>query len=218
MFKIIKLNLLKLFDFLLPPRSDFEIVQKLTEEEIVSFPKSLRVLGFEWIVPLFQYKDKRVKAIIWELKYKENIKPLPTVGKLIYDEIVQTISDIVIFNKNAEFLLIPVPMTEKSKIVRGYNQSELISKAILENDTQRILVYAPQWFLKIKETPKQSHSDTKEDRMRNLENCFEANKNVSSKYVFLIDDVVTTASTLKEARKTLISAGVEEVYAFTIAH
>lgn len=218
MFKIIKLNLIKLFDFILPPRSDFEIVQNLTEEEIVSLPKSLRLQNHEWIIPLFQYKDKRVKAIIWELKYKENIKPLTTVSKLIYDEIIQTVSDIVIFNKNAEFLLIPIPMTEKAKIERGYNQSELISKAILENDTQRILVYAPQWFIKIKETPKQSHSGTKEERIRNLENCFEANKNVSGKYVFLIDDVVTTGSTLKEARKTLIDAGVEEVYAFTIAH
>ncbi len=218
MLETIKNLISKVFDFVLPPRSDYEIVLRLTEDDIVSLPKSSRVLDADWITPLFQYKDKKVKAIIWELKYKENTKPLDTLGKLFYDEILNIISDIVIFNKNAQFLLIPVPMTEKARIQRGYNQSELIAKSILENDTQRMLVYAPQWFKKTKDTPKQSHSDTKEERMKNLENCFEANPNVEGKYVFLIDDVVTTGSTLREAKKTLASSDAEDVYGFTIAH
>lgn len=213
-----KIFLKQILDFILPPRAHYEIVRKLSEDSVISLPKSDKVLNSDWIIPLFQYKDNRVKAIIWELKYKENTKPLPTIGQLIFDEIVNIISDIIMFNKNAEFLLVPIPMTDKAKIERNYNQSELISKAILEHDTQRILIYAPQWLLKIKETPKQSHSESKEERMKNLENCFEANKNISGKYVFLIDDVVTTGSTLKEARKTLIEVGAEDVYAFTIAH
>lgn len=207
-----------ILDFLLPLRSDYEIVKSLTEEKIHSLPKAEKILGLEWITALFQYKDRKVKAIIWELKYRENIIPLGVIGKMIFDEIVAVFSDIVLFDNDAEFLLIPIPMTDSAKGVRGYNQSELIAKAIIESDTQRILVYAPQWFRKVKDTPKQSRSESKTDRTKNLENCFEADSRVGGKYVILIDDVVTTGSTLKEARKTLLNAGARDVFAFTIAH
>lgn len=218
MFKNIYKFLGNLLDFILPPRSDFDIVKKLDEKTIYSLPRADKVQDQEWITPLFQYKDKRVKAIIWELKYRENIIPLGTIGKILYDEIISIISDIVLFNIDAEFLLIPIPMTENSKAERGYNQSELIAKSIIENDSQRILLYAPQWFRKIIETPKQSHSESKIERIKNLQGCFEANLSIEGKYIFLIDDVVTTGSTLKEAKKALINSGARDVFAFTIAH
>lgn len=205
-------------ELFLPLRSDFEIVKNLDEEKIHSLPKASGVENEDWITPLFQYRDRKVKAIVWELKYRENIIPLGTIGRMLFDEISAVIGDVLLFNTKAEFLLIPVPMTEKSKAERGYNQSELICKSIIENDNERILLYAPQWFLKIKETPKQSKSESKADRIKNLENSFRADERVSGKYVFLIDDVVTTGSTLKEARKTLMDSGVLDVFAFTIAH
>ncbi len=207
-----------ILDFVLPPRSNFEIVKKLDENTIFSLPKAGKILESEWISPIFDYKDKRVKAIIWELKYRENTITLGTIGKMMFEEILSIISDVILFNNNAEFLLIPIPMTVSAKAERGYNQSELIAKAIIENDSKRILLYAPQWFEKIKDTPKQSHSGTRDERIKNLEDCFEANPNVSGKYVILIDDVVTTGSTLKESRRTLLDAGAKEVFAFTIAH
>lgn len=208
----------KIIDFVLPPRTNFEIVKRLDKKTIFSLPKSDNVQNENWIQPIFQYQDIRVKAIIWELKYKENTLSLETIGKMMFEEIISVISDIVLFNNNAEFILIPIPMTEKAKAERGYNQSELIAKSIIENDIQRILLYAPQWFRKVKETEKQSHSNTKEERMSNLKNCFEANPNIQGKYIFLIDDVVTTGSTLKEAKETLINSGARDVFAFTIAH
>jgi len=218
MLEKVKNIIIQIYDFILPPRSDFDIVRKLDENSIFALPKSSKVQDADWITPLFQYKDKNVKAIVWELKYRENTLPLSTIGKMIHDEMINIISETVLFNSNAEFLLIPIPMTEVAKAERGYNQSELLAKSIIESDPQRTLIYAPQWFRKIKDTPKQSHSGTKEERMKNLENCFDANTGVEGKYIFLIDDVVTTGSTLKEARKTLLDAGAKDVFAFTIAH
>jgi len=218
MLKSIKNFFIKLLDDLLPPRNNFSIVKKLDENTIRNLPKAPSVENNEWIYPLFHYKDPRVKAIIWELKYKENTKPLEYISKLIYEEIIAIISDITIFNNNAEFLLIPIPITQERRIERGYNQSEYIAKAILENDLQHFLIYAPQWLLKTKETLRQSHSQSKEERVQNLIGCFSANEKVDGKYIILIDDVVTTGSTLTEARKTLIMAGARDVMAFTIAH
>lgn len=205
-------------DYVLPPRTDFAIVQKLDAEKINNLPKAQDVEKMDWIHPLFHYKDNKVRAIIWELKYKENTWPLEHIGKIFHEEIIALISDIVTFNNDAEFLLIPIPITNERRIERGYNQSELIAKSILENDLARTLLYAPQWFQKIKETPKQSRSESKQQRMTNLVGCFEANPQVDGKYVILIDDVVTTGSTLSEARTALLSAGARDVFAFTIAH
>lgn len=205
-------------DNIIPPRRNFDIVKKLSVEKINALPRSPKVHGEDWIYPLFQYKDKKVKAIIWELKYNENTLPLKQIGKILYEEILVTISDIFIFDNDAEFVIIPIPITNSRRIERGYNQSEIIAKSIIENDTNHTLLYAPQWLEKIIDTPRQSHSETRYDRVMNLLDSFEANKLVDGKYIILIDDVITTGSTLKEARKELLLKGSKQVLGFTIAH
>jgi len=207
-----------ILDSVFPPRKDFDIVKKLDEKAWRELKEAQGVADMDWVHPIFSYRDNRVRAIIWELKYKENTLPLDHLGKLLYEEIIPVISDISLFDSDAQFILIPIPMTEEGRIERGYNQSEYIAKAILEYDVEHNLLYAPQWFQKMKETTKQSRSQSKEERISNLAGCFEATNQVEGKYVILIDDVVTTGSTLSEARKTLLEKGARDVVAFTIAH
>ena len=218
MFEKLKKLSTNFLDFFLPRRKDFLLVENLNFENISLLPKALPIADLDWIHPLFAYKENRVRAIIWELKYKKNFLPLEHIGKLMYEEIMALISDILLFNNDAKFLLIPIPISTERRMERGYNQSEQIAKAILEHDLEHILLYAPQWFLKIKDTPKQSLSQSKERRLENLSGCFSANPRVLGKYVILVDDVITTGSTLSESRKTLSEAGVQDVLAFTIAH
>ncbi|MBI4155746.1 MAG: ComF family protein [Candidatus Zambryskibacteria bacterium] len=218
MLKTVKNLFELLIDTILPPRTNFAIVKKLDEKAFSAIPEGARVEGMTWIHPLFAYKDKRVQAVIWELKYKENTLPLEYLGRLLYEEIIALISDVALFDGEAKFLLVPIPISGERRTERGYNQSELIAKAILENDTEHVLLYTPQWFAKIKDTPAQSHSQSKQERMKNLFGAFEADLRVENKYVILIDDVVTTGSTLSEARATLLSAGARDVFGFTIAH
>ena len=181
--------------------------------------KDARRVRFPNLKPTLRTISIRLpEHLIGELKYKENTLPLEHIGKLLYEEIIVLLSDILLFNADAEFLLIPIPISEERRLERGYNQSEYIAKAILENDVAHKLLYAPQWFSKIKETPSQSHSESKAERISNLAGCFEADPRVEMKYIILIDDVVTTGSTLSEARKTLLDAGARDVFAFTIAH
>ena len=216
--KNLKVFFYSILDLILPPRSDFEIVQKLNEDDILALPQATTVPKMDWVHPLFLYKDFRVKAIIWELKYRENTSPLKYISKILYEEIIALISDILLFQSDAEFLLVPIPISVNRRRERGYNQSEYMARAIREHDTEQILLYAPQWLEKIKETERQSHSQSKQERMKNLVGCFKADSRVEGKCIILIDDVVTTGSTLSEARSTLFSAGAKDVFAFTIAH
>ncbi|MBA3733423.1 ComF family protein [Patescibacteria group bacterium] len=222
MLKTLKNRSLQLWsymlDILIPPRNDFEIVSKMDMASIQMLPKAPDVSGLDWIHPLFHYKDNKVRAIIWELKYKEVTKVLDYIGLLIYEEIIPIISDVVLFNNDAEFLLIPIPITHERRVERGFNQSEYIAKAVHTEDIGHVMTYAPQWLEKIEDTPKQSRSDSREERMNNLHGSFYADPRVEGKYIILIDDVVTTGSTLSEARLALLESGAKDVFAYTIAH
>ena len=208
----------QLLDIILPKRSDFAITEELTAETIATLPQAEPVSGMNWIHPLFRYKDNRVRAIIWELKYRYNTKALDYIGRVLFDEIIELLSDIILFDGQAKFILMPIPISDKRRAERGYNQSEYIAKSIISHDLEHILLYAPQWLEKPFDTPRQSYSLSREERMKNLVGCFTADPRVEGHYVILIDDVTTTGSTLCEARKTLLSAGAVNVYAFTIAH
>ncbi len=201
-----------------PQRSHFEIVRNITEQEIIALPRATHIHDHTWITALFQYKHPTVKAIVWELKYHENTLPLPYIAPLFYDHIIELMSDVMMFDGDARFLLIPVPISIERRIMRGYNQSEHIARAIINQDVAHVITYAPQWFEKIIDTPPQSHTMSKTERIHNLDKCFKADDRVCNTYVILVDDVVTTGCTLSEARKTLLEAGAKNVYAFTIAH
>ena len=194
------------------------IVDKINVTTLAKLPKAPEVSGLPWIHPLFHYKDNRVRAIVWELKYKENLKPLELIGQILYEEIIALISDVVLFQSDAKFLLVPIPISLERRIERGYNQSEHLAKAILPYDSERLLLYAPQWLEKPKDTAPQSHTASRVERLTNLSGCFSAESQAAGYYVILIDDVTTTGATLSEARATLLSAGARDVFAFTIAH
>lgn len=213
------LNLfISIIDYVAPQRMDALVIKNLNKENIFKLPKGPAVENMNWIHPLFHYKNNTVRAIIWELKYKENTAPLPIIGDILHEEIIALISDIILFNNDARFILIPIPISTERRIERGYNQSEFIAKSILPYDSEHILLYAPQWFQKIKDTQIQSKSASRQERLKNLAGCFSADSRVDGSYIILIDDVVTTGSTLSEARKTLLEAGARDVFAFTIAH
>ncbi len=218
MLKSIKDFVSKVLDSIFPNRSDFQKINSLSTEDINSLPKAENLEKFDWIFSIFKYKNEIVRSIIWELKYRQNTKPIEYIGKIMYDSIIAQISDMLIFDNDAIFTIIPVPMYPLRKFERGFNQSEIIAKAIIANDNERKLLYAPQWLEKIKDTQKQSRSESKEERLKNLKDCFRANPKVNNYYVFLIDDVTTTGSTLIEAKKTLMEAGAKDVFGFTIAH
>jgi len=164
MLKSIQNFFLNLVDIILPLRSDFAIVKNLDEKSIANLPKAPPVEKLDWISPLWNYRDKKVKAIVWELKYKENTRALDFIGKIIFEEIIALMSDIILFDAEAEFVLIPIPISSERRALRGFNQSEYIAKAILEHDIGRKLLYAPQWLLKTKETESQSHTRVRERR------------------------------------------------------
>ncbi|MFH1822156.1 MAG: phosphoribosyltransferase family protein [Patescibacteria group bacterium] len=118
----------------------------------------------------------------------------------------------ILLNFN-QAIIIPVPLHKKRERWRSFNQSQMIAEIVakkfyrpLINDLKRIKHKKPQ--AKLSET----------ERQKNILDCFSWQaKNLANHDIILIDDVVTTGSTLNECAKILKQAGAREVWGLVVA-
>ncbi len=72
-----------------------------------------------------------------------------------------------------------------------------------------------QSLIRVKNTHSQFSLDKKQ-RVENMKNAFGVRGDVQGKIIFLLDDLVTTGSTLKEAAKVLKRNGAKQVWGVTL--
>ena len=113
---------------------------------------------------------------------------------------------------NIDFVIF-VPTTQKKKHERGYNQSEELARWFCaENGFQM----RDDILIKIRQTDSQTKL-TREQRKANLRGAFKVVQRVKGLSLLLIDDVVTTGSTVEECARILKIAGAKRVYVLTVA-
>ena len=108
-----------------------------------------------------------------------------------------------------------VPLHPKRKKRRGYDQAELLARRAAELRG----VPAVPTLEKVRVTDVQSRQSTGADRRANVEGAYRAlpGLDLTGKRVVLVDDVVTTGSTLAQCAACLRRAGAAEVVALTFA-
>lgn len=116
-----------------------------------------------------------------------------------------------------DWVFIPIPISSTRLRERGFNQSVLIAQAM-----SRYFLFPAITTVLIKKihTKKQGTSSSRAERSQNITGSFSVKNHhlIQGKNIILIDDIVTTGSTLVEARYTLIHAGAHRVIAWTIAN
>jgi ComF family protein len=158
------------------------------------------------------YENDIVKNAIRRFKYhgvKSLAEPLA--------ELIFTRCDLVNFTTRPRLVvIIPIPLSKKRLKQRGYNQAELLAKSLSDKMSIRMISNV---LYKIKETLSQVEIKDKEKRLENIKGAF-AVKNpeiIKDKTVILVDDIVTTGATLKEARRVLMEAGAKKVIGLVVA-
>jgi ComF family protein len=118
------------------------------------------------------------------------------------------------FAVNADFI-IPVPMSRFKRERRGFNQAEIIAEALSE----KLSVPVRTDTLKKHGSFVAQHKLKREKRQANVSHLYYKGntENLEGKTVILVDDVVTTGSTLNECAKLLVSFGVKEIIAVAAA-
>ena len=106
-----------------------------------------------------------------------------------------------------------VPMSPQKLRRRGYNQSELLAKAVAKE------LGLPAWDLleQVRETDTQ-HNLTRAQRADNVRGAYRAKGAALGKRVLLVDDIVTTGATLRACAQGLYGAGAQKVCAVCAAN
>lgn len=181
----------------------------------------------KWIFPLYDYRHPAIKKSLWLLKYRGKKGLAKIFAEIIYDKIIEELSELSVMENFNNAILIPIPLSPKRYRERGFNQAELICQELIKINILRHSVdfkLESNILIKPRETKHQAHIKDRNDRLKNLINSFaikNAGKNTSlikGRNIILIDDVTTTGATLNEAKKTLKKAGARKIIAFTVAH
>ncbi len=108
-----------------------------------------------------------------------------------------------------------IPLSKKRLRHRGYDQARLIAEEIAESTG----LPCRQLLQKIKDNSAQSLTRTAAQRRENVAGVYALcdKAEVTGLRILLVDDVVTTGSTMSEAARILRKAGAKTVYAATLA-
>ena len=173
-----------------------------------------------FIHAVFDYRHPFIKDAVWRFKYKNMRGFAEVFAKKLYEEIIVDLGDGLYTSSNETFLLVPIPLHKKRLRERGYNQSELLARAIIAYDKTNTFKPAPELLVRTRATPPQARSEKRAMRLNNLRGAFTCTdpSRVRGRIIILIDDVTTTGATLEEARRTLAAAKPRKILAFTVAH
>jgi len=162
---------------------------------------------FDFCVSPLYYVDN-VRRSILQYKFKGAVNYAPVFGKILADcirECPDLNYDIISW----------VPLSGKRERSRGYDQAMLLAQATaLELDD-----VAVETLKKPHEVRAQSELGDRAERSRNISGAYIASdpEIVSGKRVLLIDDIVTTCSTLDECAGILKEAGATGVVCAALA-
>ena len=207
-------------DFLFPKSQKILEIEAFSASQLLDILPPAESIKSEKIIALFDYRNPLVKDIIWELKYNGNVKIASLLGEIIYDVIKQELADLTLFDKWSKPLLIPVPISDKRRFERGWNQSEILCQQIIKHDSEKILKYVPRQLIKNRHTESQTKTISRNERLKNLTHSMEVldTTTIKDEGVIIIDDVTTTGSTLAEARRALNKVGIRKILCISVAH
>jgi ComF family protein len=131
------------------------------------------------------------------------------LAELFKDQLSDSIRD---QNKKPD-LIVPVPLHWQRQFFRGFNQSQWLSQYL----GQRLSIRVDAHLLKrCRNTPPQQGLK-RTQRQKNLKGAFQVNRPVEGKHIALVDDVVTTGSTVSELSQLLKKAGATKVEIWCLA-
>lgn len=183
---------IKIFDILFPPRINEERLRTVSESEVKNIYLPQRVHTTTY---LSSYKEPLVSALITENKYH---------GSKIARKHLATLLNIWLSKQTTPVVLVPIPLSAQRERERGYNQVTVVCEALPKTQTvsidttilKRTLHTIAQTTLK------------RNDRIENLSGAFTCNPEKvllhEHSTVVIIDDVLTTGTTMATARAELI--------------
>jgi ComF family protein len=146
-----------------------------------------------------------IDAVVLALKFGRRLELAPILGTLLAESVVRL--------DERPTLLVPVPLAFERLAARGFNQSLEIARPV----GQRARVpLDPRLVVRARHAPAQA-SLRLDARQRNIRGAFVVRREVPGAHVGVVDDVMTSGSTLDEMARVLKAAGAARVTNLVIA-
>jgi len=171
------------------------------------YEASLPLLGA--ITGFYYHRGSIIQQLIYQIKYNGKRKMAIWLGQKL-GAMIKVLEDAPAID-----LIVPVPLHRNRLKKRGFNQCDLISSGIA------LEIKAPvrnDLLIRVEQTVSQTH-ETRVGRWENVMHSFKIvdRESLKGKTVLLIDDVVTTGSTMLACARSLIDQGQCEVCIAAIA-
>ena len=180
----------------------------------LTHPRCKRKYAIDGCFSALSY-NKTTQKLIYNFKYKPYLTDLKNVlTDLFYENIIQNEQFQQQIQKG-EWILVPIPLSSAKLRKRGYNQAEILARELAKKFN-----FSVQNILERTKETKTQVGLTNLQRKLNVKGVFELinqQSMIKNQNIFLVDDVVTTGSTLAEAAKILKKAGAQKVFGLTLA-
>jgi len=156
--------------------------------------------------------DGELRELIHLLKYDGVVPAAKVLGRMLAQAIQKL--DLA----PGPLLVIPVPLHRSKKRQRGFNQAELIARKALRRLSLPDAQLASGILARSRTTASQIGL-TRPQRAENIRGAFRVAHpgKVAGRNVLLVDDVLTTGTTVSECARILRKAGAKEVWVATAA-
>ncbi|MCA9363666.1 ComF family protein [Candidatus Kaiserbacteria bacterium] len=197
----------KLFDILFPPSPELRIVRATTAAAVCV---QCRPMYEDGIYALTHFKDGTMRALIHEAKFHHNAHALALLGTLFAHGLTH------LPLPDANFLILPIPLSPARKRERGYNQvAEVLHAAARE----RSLAIDAHTLVRTRHTKPQTEL-SREERLHNMKDAFAVRtpERIAGAHIIVVDDVYTTGATLRAAKAALLPHTPASVTCLALAH
>lgn len=145
--------------------------------------------------------ETEILKIIRALKYHKKQE----FEKILSDIIIKTVKNYNLDLK--DFIVCPVPIHQSRLNRRKYNHMELVANSVAKELNIEV---QPDLLKRIKDT-KPLYKLTIPERKKTIDGAFEVSPDVKGKKILLIDDIITSGTTVKELSSCLLDKAASSV-------
>jgi ComF family protein len=167
------------------------------------------------------YFDEVISAFLYEYPLKDLIYRFKNAADM---KTGKALSELFLESLQSHYLqqhlawpdyVVPVPLDWRKQWQRGFNQSFVLGETIVR--AQKL-----EWFLDVKRLGfrkklKEQKRLSRRNRQKNVKNSFEITQKLNGESVAIIDDVMTTGTTVNSFAKALKEAGAGKVSVWALA-
>ena len=164
--------------------------------------------NYDYAYSVFRYENDIIR-LVHQLKFSEKIIYARSIGELL----LSAFNSKKLFKAEMPDCLLPVPLHSSRLRRRGFNQSIEIARVIAKRFDIPLEYKA---VIRQRSTSAQTGLSAQQ-RRKNIKGAFSVIGEINYKHVLIIDDVMTTGSTVNELARVLKKNKVERVSVLSIA-